>query len=377
LAAIARSSDGALRDAESILDQLISFSKGKVSLEDIHAMLGLVEHEVLFDVTEAIIRRDARGVLVLLNKVIDEGKDTGVFLQNLIEHFRNLMVAKVAQADAQLIDLPEDVCKRLAEQARRLALEEIFGAFTVLAGAQDMAKRLESSRIPLEIGLARLARGRKDASAGGDSVKPVVHPERPPVNRPVPRAPGVNPAVSRPQEKKPVSVEGKPVENKPLVSPFKKDNDTVSNVSSVPPVYAAVSRLKQQMEAAVQTVEEPAAGKRLTLEEVRPLWQEAISRLTRVKTSAAHYLNEGSLVQVENNVLTISFPRSLSFHKESLETSANKVIIEKSFSETFGSRVKVMLVLGEQDVPRKESIAAEDPLVQSIIEAFEGQLLKE
>ncbi|MFA5362572.1 MAG: DNA polymerase III subunit gamma/tau, partial [Candidatus Omnitrophota bacterium] len=343
LAAIARSSDGALRDAESILDQLISFSKGKVSLEDIHAMLGLVEHEVLFEVTEAIIKKDVRGVLVVLNKIIDEGKDTGVFLQNLIEHFRNLMVAKVAQADAQLIDLPEDVCKRLEEQSKGLVLEDIFSAFTVLAGAQDMAKRLESSRIPLEIGLARLAHGKKDISGGGNAVKPVGQAERPPVSRPVPRAPDARPVAGRPQEKKPGVVEhrplgakplekklfeNKPLENKPFVdipmeSPFKKDNKDVSGVSNVAPVYAAVTRSKQ--EEAVQTLEEPETL--LTLKDVQPLWQEAISRLTKVKASAAHYLSEGSLVQVKNNVLTVTFPRSLSFHKESLETSSNKGVI--------------------------------------------------
>jgi DNA polymerase-3 subunit gamma/tau len=378
LAAIARSSDGALRDAESILDQLISFSKGAVSLEDIHAMLGLVEHEVLFEVTEAIIRKDARGVLVLLNKIIDEGKDTGVFLQNLIEHFRNLMVAKVAQADAQLIDLPEDVCKRLEEQAKGLALEDIFSAFTVLAGVQDMAKRLESSRIPLEIGLARLAHGKKDISAGGNVAKPPVQPERPPVSRPIPRAPEALPVVGRPQEKKPAPRVDKPFEDNPLnekslESPFKKDNKDASSVSSVPPVYGAVVLPKQA--EMVQVVEE-TTGKLLTLEEVQALWQEVISRLTKVKASAGHYLSEGSLEKVKNNVLTVSFPRSLSFHKESLETSINKVVLEKSFADTFGARVKVMLILSEHEAPKKVS-KAEDPLVQSIIEAFEGKLLKE
>lgn len=371
LAAIARSSDGALRDAESILDQLISFSKGKVSLEDIHAMLGLVEHEILFEITDAVIRKDARAVLVLLNKVIDEGKDTGVFLQNLIEHFRNLMVAKVAQADAQLIDLPEDVCKRLDEQAKKLALEDIFSAFSVLAGAQDMAKRLESSRIPLEVSLARLAHGRKDAAAGANSARPAAQTNRPPVDRTFPRQAEVRSSAGSPPVKKTV-----PAENKPLESPFKKDAAEARIISGVSPVYAPVTRRRDtEPEAAVQTMEE--GGKLLTLADVQPLWQEAIAGLTRVKTSAAHYLSEGSPIQVKNNVLTITFPRSLSFHKESLETSTNKAVIEKSLSETFGARVKVTLILSDAEAPRKAAPAAEDPMVQSIIEAFEGKLLKE
>jgi DNA polymerase-3 subunit gamma/tau len=374
LAAIARSSDGALRDAESILDQLISFSRGRVSLEDIHAMLGLVEHDILFEMTEAIGNKDARATLVLLNRIIDEGKDTGVFLQNLIEHFRNLMVAKVAQADSQLIDLPEEVCKRLEEQARRFSLEDIFNAFTVLAGAQDMMKRLESSRIPLEISLARLAHGKKESGGGMAVQSPVRQAEKPaPQSRPVSRAPEARPAASRPQEKK-----AAPAEDKPLESPFKKDSKEISGVSSVPPEYTAAPAVKR--EEAVQTVEETeeeSPEKLLTLEEVRASWQESVSRLNKVKASAAHYLSEGSLVKVKNNVVTVAFSRSLSFHKESLETGANKTVIEKIFSDVFGCRVKVMYVFSETEAPAKQERGEADPMVQSIIEAFEGKLIKE
>jgi hypothetical protein len=167
----------------------------------------------------------------------------------------------------------------------------------------------------------------------------------------------------------------KSLEDKPLESPFKKDNKDVSGISSVPPVYGAVVRPKQEEAVAVQTIEE--TGKLLTLEEIQPLWREAISRLTKVKASAAHYLSEGSLVKVKNNLLTVTFPRSLSFHRESLESSSNKVVIEKIFSEFLGARVKLMLILSDEEPPKKEKIAAEDPLVQSIIEAFEGKLLKE
>jgi hypothetical protein len=60
-----------------------------------------------------------------------------------------------------------------------------------------------------------------------------------------------------------------------------------------------------------------------------------------------------------------------------LETSSNKGVIEKIFLETFGARVKVMLILSDEEPLKKEKITAEDPLVQSIIEAFEGKLLKE
>ena len=157
LFAIAKASDGSLRDAESILDQLVSFSQGSLTLKDAISVLGMVEQETLFAVTDKIIRKDAAGALKLFNELVNDGKDPGVFLSNLIEHFRNLMVAKVSKADAKLVDLPQEVCERLFSQGEGIGLEEIFSAFNILIASQEMAKRLDSQRIPLEISLVRLS----------------------------------------------------------------------------------------------------------------------------------------------------------------------------------------------------------------------------
>jgi DNA polymerase-3 subunit gamma/tau len=161
LFAIAKTSDGALRDAESILDQLVSFSKEKISLKDVISILGLVEQEALFEITDKIIQKDPKRALDLLNRIIDDGKDINVFLNNLIEHFRNLMIAKVSKGDAKLIDLPQDICQRLLKQSQALSLEDIFTAFNVLVNTHEMSKRMDSLRIPLEVSIVRLSHDRK------------------------------------------------------------------------------------------------------------------------------------------------------------------------------------------------------------------------
>jgi len=161
LFAISRSSDGALRDAESLLDQLSSFAEGKISLEDINSILGIVQQDALFEITQEIIRKDPKALLVIFNKIIDEGKDINLFLTNLIEHFRNLMIAKITKADSKLIDLPQELCERLLQQSQGFTLEEIFSIFNTLVNAQEMGKRLESSRIPLEVSLIKLAHDRR------------------------------------------------------------------------------------------------------------------------------------------------------------------------------------------------------------------------
>ena len=291
LFAIAKSSDGSLRDAESVLDQLVSFSRGKVSLKDVVSLLGLVEQDVLFALADTIIRKDTRTALTLLNEIIDNGKDLGVFLTELVGHFRNLMIAKITQADPKLIDMPAEICARLLEQAKGFSLEEIFGVFNILVNTQEMAKRLDSLRIPLEISLVKLTHDKKE-------VTPPHIPQRP-----------------------------SPQINKPNI-PAEEGADPQPAVSAVHAV---------------------------SLEDVKAAWDEVILAVGRVKMSAATYLNEASPVKLLSNTLTLSLPKNCSLHKESLERKENKAVIEKILSEALKMPLKVYFILSQEAAPAEEA----------------------
>ncbi|MFA6216431.1 MAG: DNA polymerase III subunit gamma/tau [Candidatus Omnitrophota bacterium] len=329
LFAIAKSSDGSLRDAESILDQLISFAKDNVSLADVTSMLGLVEQEIFFVMAEHIIKKDAAAALRLLHEIIDEGKDVGIFLTNFIEHFRNLMVAKVTQADAELIDLPAELCQRLLQQSQSLRLEEIFSAFTILVNTQEMCKRLDSTRIPLEVSLVRLAN--KPPPAGEISPAAEVRKELRTHNSFVPAK-----APVEKQEIRPVK-EAKP-EEEPKQEP-------------------------------------PRATTVVSLENIKEGWQRTISGLSETKMSVATYLNEGAAVNMQHNLLTISLPKNCSLHKEVLEKKENKMLIEKSFSQSFNAALKVYFILSEEQ--KQEHNSMDNPIVRSAMDMFQGRIVKE
>jgi DNA polymerase-3 subunit gamma/tau len=317
LFAIAKSSDGSLRDAESVLDQLVSFSQGKISLKDVISVLGLVEQEALFAITDKIIRKDSRGALELLNSIIDEGKDTGLFLNNLIEHFRNLMIAKVVQADSKLIDLPQEICQRLLEQTQTFSLEEIFSAFNLLVNTHEISKRLDSQRIPLEISLVKLAHDKR-----GSSLNSV---------------------------------------------PARKDKD----------VRQATESKETQDAEPLPLKEEPKnpSSNSISLDNIKNSWQSIIDNLARVKMSVATYLNEGSPIKLEHNVLTVSFPKNYSLHKETLEKKENKAIIEKIICELFNINARVNFVLSKETLQKE--VEENNPLLRSALEAFQGRVIRE
>ncbi|MDD5730804.1 MAG: DNA polymerase III subunit gamma/tau [Candidatus Omnitrophica bacterium] len=333
LFAVAKASDGSLRDAESILDQLVSFSRDKVSLEDITSMLGLVEQASFFEVTDAIIKKDAKTAVTLFNKIIDEGKDVSTFLSGLIEHFRNLMIAKVAQADSELIDLPQEMCQALLKQSQSLTLEEIFNAFNILVNTQEMARFLESVRIPLEISLVRLSQNKKEEAVR----KPEALRQQPPLP-----AKSYHPA--RPAQPLPSpAANNKPAPEAPKNEIAAPDNNEPKNP--------------------------------ITLDIVKGGWQSLISNLGNVKMSVATFLTEGNPIEVQNNCLVVSFPKNCLLHKESLERKDNKIIIEKSMSELFDRRIKINFILTEEE--KKEESAAQHPFIKSALDMFNGRVIKE
>lgn len=318
LFAIAKASEGSLRDAESVLDQLVSFSKDKVSFSDVISILGIVEQEALFAITDKIIQKDARGALGLLNNIIDEGKDISVFLANLIEHFRNLMIAKVTGADIKLIDLPSEICVRLLEQSKVFSLEEIFSAFNILVNTQEMSKRLDSLRIPLEISLVKLVHEKRSSSL-------------------------TTPPKSSTATTQPTST---------------KEKSSFNYAQAYTPTPVPV---------------EPRQS--ISLENIKDAWQNILADLGKVKMSVATYLNEGSLISFKDNILTVSFPRNYSLHKESLEGKENKTIIEKVLSQIFNTNIKVNFILSKEPADKEET--QDHTFIKSALEMFKGRLIKE
>ncbi len=352
LFAIARASDGALRDAESILDQLLAFAKDKVSLEDVVSMLGMVEQNILFEITDKIINKDPKGALELLNGIIDKGKDTNTFLSDLIEHFRNLMVTKVSKDPGRLIDLPDDFRGKLLAQAGLLSLEEIFSGYSVLVNAQEAAKRMESLRIPLEISLVRLCL---------------------PKNAVVPPAPQQTACQEKPRNQDFSSCKGEKLKNR---------NFSSASVVKLPAVAAlereekASFTLTKKEEPPPPVLEDNLVNSSLvSFEQIAPLWQKIVQNTSEQKISIGNYLREGAPEKLMGNILTISFHKNRSLYKEALERMENRLIVEKIISRVLKANLKVNFMFSQEN--KEDNASAAHPVIQSAMDTFNARIIKE
>ena len=161
---IARNSQGALRDALSILDQCISFSDNKIEYKDAVELLGTVNIEQLFEMAQSIIDQDTKKSLQILNEFVVWGKDIRNLINDLIDHFRNLMVCKVSTELDEIISLPEETIKLLKEQSKIVDVNDLIRILNILSETQDNMKTSSNPRVLAEVTIMKTAQPMFDES---------------------------------------------------------------------------------------------------------------------------------------------------------------------------------------------------------------------
>jgi len=157
---IARMSDGAMRDAISLLDQCISLGKSLISYDDVLSVAGIVNDEFMMNFVDTLINRDTTGALGNVSRLIADGRDIAHFVSDVVLYFRNLLICNVTEGRCEgLVDVPSDVLKRMKEQAARLSADSISNYIVELSALETSLKWASNPRILLEVSLIKLCRG--------------------------------------------------------------------------------------------------------------------------------------------------------------------------------------------------------------------------
>ncbi len=155
---IARQADGSMRDSQSLLDQVITFSNKEITLEKVIEVLGLTDRQLVIDGVTSLIMRDPLMALGLVEKVNRSGVDPKIFAQDLLEEVRNALMVRLCKTDpARVVDLPDSEIQALATLAAKTSEEDLHTLFDMmLKGVNDLL-RSSDPRLVLEMTLLRIA----------------------------------------------------------------------------------------------------------------------------------------------------------------------------------------------------------------------------
>lgn len=158
LLAIARAADGGMRDALSLADQCLSFCGNDVSAEDVYSVLGGMDTDFLFKMADTLIDSNPAEALMLVEKVVNEGRDLTVFTHDLALHMRALLITKLCGHSGDILDCTEENMKRYIEQSKRASSARLERAVELLLATQANMRWLTLPRVLIESTLVKITR---------------------------------------------------------------------------------------------------------------------------------------------------------------------------------------------------------------------------
>jgi DNA polymerase-3 subunit gamma/tau len=404
-ALIARSATGSFRDALGTLEQLLAYSGADISLDDVLAVLGAADAELLFGTVDAVAAGQRREALLAAARLAESGRDIGRFFSDLEAHARGLMVVQtLGEVPAELHVTPEQD-ERLAEQARRVGPAAVVRLLELIATALRSMKDGADARTQLELALLKAAEPAYDPS-----VKALLARIERLEGRPAPPAPGVGLTQSARAPSQPATAAGR------AASEGRTSVAITAQVEGQPPVAAsttlpggaegrrhearamaddAAAAVSADLAtegdpapavAAVAVVEpdapapEPsfAASVELSPEAFAEVWPAVLESLQEEAPHLAAVLQSASPSSVDESELTIAWPESAGFFKRKAEDPASKETIVRAIRAVTGTSLRLAYELRDDaaiaaapSTPR----LSEEELVNRFVEEFDAEVL--
>ena len=317
LALIAEKADGGMRDALSIFDQMVSFSGGDITYENVCKNLNVLNQEYYFKLVDYFLEGKVSDCLLLLNEVLQKGFDGGNFVAGLATHMRNLLVSRDA-VTLPLLEMSEKMRSRYQEQAQRCPVRFVYKVLKLTNDCDQAYRTSRNKRLQVEICLIQSAQAAEpeNAEASGHSpaetIKPIKKEEK--EVTPEPAAPVQPPKKeeapkeeTNPQVPLPSSSEAPPPKKLPKVSfkhfgAAKKEEETSGEPVEIQEAGAAEPINKDKLDAAwhafIASLPHDSAGLAQRLKGLQPVVKDAGTALLPVSNPQVQQTVESMMPQI-------------------------------------------------------------------------------
>ncbi len=334
---IAEAADGSLRDAQSLLDQAVAFSGEHINDDDLKEILGVMNREILFEFSSAIIQEKPNRIFLLVEKVIDNGYDLRFFHKELIQHFRNMLLVSSVKKPQEFLPLREEDVQKLKEETEKASPEEILRYLVALQQGEQGLRFSSHPRIYLEVLLVKLCHFKKVTP-----LKDIL--------------------LELEQMKKGI-LNPQPAQNLTPISPLGGEEEEKGDESIPPSQVQGAAREKEQE---------------------KDIYAELLERVQKEKSFLAALLSQSSSFKFRDKddgggskILEIFFSGGKKFFMDTLQKQ--RKVLEKMASEIAGAKVEVKLLeeIVEEEGKREREVekALKDPTVQNFMDVFKAQIL--
>ena len=341
LRVLAREAEGSMRDAQSLLEQMIAFSGKTISDEDLLEVLGVIDHQELFSTATAIIEGDAVRCLETIERLYLHGHDLRRFCQELAEHFRNLLVMKMSNEPQKLVDLTDAELTELKEQADKVSSSTLQQFFHFLLKGEEEIRRSSNPKLVLEMSLLRLTE--------------------------LPKVMDMDEVISQMLKLEQKIATG----GQPMAEPRRREEDAGQQEVSVG--YS-------------QTEETNTGDPKVVADSPLAKWQAVLKRMRQEKPALAASLERVSAREPKPDLLELDF-NGHEFDYEMVKERESFGLLNRVSREIFGEKMKISLIAGGEEIRRKQKgktdrqrlqqrKALKHPLVTEALEIFGGEIVE-
>lgn len=372
---IARKAEGSMRDSQSLLDQAISFCGNQIQVQAILEILGVIDWDIFFELTDDIARQDVKSGFQLVETIFYNGYDIIEFLNGVTEHLRNILIVKATNS-VDLIEVSDNSKQRYLSLAADFEEQDLLRLIQLVADGQANIKRSTNPRVFLEVLITKMIQLHRIQKIetiiqGIDTLKATLLQSNVTTNRRP--NPDVQGGPSRPISAVPVRPQPAASQSISTAAPSIREQEVVpvapasAGVSPSPPATLAAST--------------PAA---ITLSMVTERWEQIIEEIKKQKIALGSFLNEGWPESVADNELVVAFGLENGFHISSI--NRNRKEIEAIIQQVLGVPLRIKCIQSSVTAePRSngangnsyvEKLGQKIPLIKTIIDEFDGELVK-
>lgn len=353
ISAVSRKADGSMRDALSIMDQVIAYAGEKIQIDDVSSVIGLIPVDVYFDYSDALVEKNTAKMMGVLQIIQTTGLPLEDVAQGLNQHFRNLIVGSFDGGE-DLLDLNDDHKKRYLKSSKPWDNKDLLRVTKVLNELEFSLKRVSQPVIHFEMAAMKLLEMDTSVSISellsGVVVEPIKkNPEPVKITVPEPQQPKVQEPTTPP---------------KPIVE----------ETSTEAPPAPQTEPVK----------EEVIVNSKISLEQIEEKWGGFVGKVTQARPSIGTALEHSQPYELNGNKLLIKVFNLPKFSVGNL--NRNSQIIEKFIEDHYGVSLKLKAELSEEKAPEQiiqkveETVADETPngdsVVSKVLEVFDGEILR-
>jgi len=322
LHAIARGAEGAMRDAESTLDQLISFCGEKIEESDVLSMFGLTAQKQLLELAKAVLSGEVETALRLLNDLSHQGKDLGRLVTDLLGHFRNLLIFQVSRGDLTMIEAVETEIESFKEQAKMASSEALTRIMEIFVDTEMNLRDAASKKILVEVALLKAIEARKATSL--DTVLQQLEKLRD----------------GGSSESRPAAAAAQPA-TAPRPKPVRAAEPATSaaELHTVEPTPAPQN--------ATPAIEPPPQAPASAAAELDDMWNRLLESVSRASPFIRSYLVNARAISFQKNLLVIGFDPEFEDQMSLVDNARNHTLLQTKMSELGHTHSQIKFVKAE------------------------------